>query len=244
MTATGEFKLLNGNGGVSSHNYYQKEKYFELFKDIWSKLKFGNVKMKNILELQNSDLFKYSPYKSLSEDQFSSVLDILDVFASNEHKTIFVKGSAGTGKTILAVYIIKLMVMVSNNDLDDLDIEDDLLLNKMYLLKKSIPINLNIGLVIPMSNLRGTLKKVFKSIHGLHQNMVIGPTDVVKKKYDILIVDEAHRLSRRKSIMGYKAFDDVNKKLSLYNSEIINGKKVQSAEENGTQLDWIMKSSK
>jgi len=92
--------------------------------------------------------------------------------------------------------------------------------------------------------LRSTLKQVFKSVHGLSSSMVIGPTDVVKDEYDFLIVDEAHRLTRRKSIMGYGAFDNVNKKLGLYHTERIDGKDVQSAEKNGTQLDWIMKSSK
>ena len=60
--------------------------------------------------------------------------------------------------------------------------------------------------------------------------MVLGPNDVVKKEYDLLIVDEAHRLQRRKNIMGYGYFDRVNRRFGLDN--------------NGTQLDWIMKSSK
>jgi len=244
LNASGDFKLLNCNEGVSSHNYYQKEKYFELFKDIWNKLQFGNIKMKNLLELENSNLFKYSPYKSLSEDQFSSVIDILEAYSSNKYNNVFVNGSAGTGKTILAIYLIKLIVMLSNNDLEDLDIEDEKLYNKLLGLKSIFPNGIVIGFVIPMTSLRSTLKKVFKSIYGLHQNMVIGPSEVINKEYDILITDEAHRLTRRASIMGYKSFDDVNKKLGLYHSELINGKKIQSAEKNGTQLDWIMKSSK
>ena len=244
LTASGNFKLLNGNGGVSSHNYYQKDQYFELFKDIWGKLQFGNVKLKNLLELENSNLFKYSPYKSLSEDQYASVLDILDSYASNQHNTLFVNGSAGTGKTILAVYLIKLLAMVSTNALDDLDIEDEILLARLIKLKNIFPNGISIGLVVPMSSLRSTLKKVFGSIYGLSQSMVIGPNDVIKKEYDILIVDEAHRLTRRKGIMGYGSFDNVNRKLGLYHSEVINGQRVQSAEKNGTQLDWIMKSSK
>lgn len=244
LTASGDFKLLNGNGGVSSHNYYQKDLYFELFKDIWGKLQFGNVKLKNLLELENSNLFKYSPYKSLSEDQYTSVLDILDSYASNQFNTVFVNGSAGTGKTILAVYLIKLLAMVSNNALEDLDIEDEILLAKLVKLKNIFPDGISIGLVVPMSSLRSTLKKVFGSIYGLNQSMVIGPNDVIKKDYDILIVDEAHRLTRRKGIMGYGSFDNVNRELGLYHSEIINDKRVQSVEKNGTQLDWIMKSSK
>lgn len=244
MTAAGDFKLLNGNGGVSSHNYYQKSEYFKVFKEVWSKLSFENIRMKDLLELENSDVFKYSPYKSLSPDQYSSILEIFKSYSSGKIKKIFVDGSAGTGKTILAIYLIKLLTTLSQYELHDLDIEDEDLLLELVAFKEKYPKKLLIGFVVPMTSLRSTLKKVFKSVHGLSSNMVIGPTDVVKKEYDFLIVDEAHRLTRRKSIMGYGAFDNVNKELGLYHSEKMDGKNVQSAERNGTQLDWIIKSSK
>jgi DUF2075 family protein len=244
MTAAGDFKLLNGNGGISSHNYYQKSEYFKIFKKIWSKLSFENIRMKDLLELQNSDLYKYSPYKSLSSDQYNSILEIFKDYSSDGIKKIFVNGSAGTGKTILAIYLIKLLSTLSQYELHDLDIEDEALLFELNAFKKNNPEKLTIGLVVPMTSLRNTLKQVFKSVHGLSSNMVIGPTDVVKKNYDFLIVDEAHRLTRRKSIMGYGAFDNVNKRLGLYHTEKKDGKDVQSAEKNGNQLDWIINSSK
>jgi DUF2075 family protein/phage repressor protein C with HTH and peptisase S24 domain len=244
LTAAGDFKLLNGNGGVSSHNYYQKNEYFKVFEEIWSKLTFENIRMKDLLELENSDVYKYSPYKSLSQDQYSSILEIFKSYSSGKIKKIFVHGSAGTGKTILAVYLIKLLTTLNQYDLHDLDIDDEDLLLELATFKEKHPEKLKIGFVIPMTSLRSTLRKVFNSVHGLSSSMVIGPTEVVKKNYDILIVDEAHRLTRRKSIMGYKSFDDVNKKLGLYHSEKIDNKNVQSSERNGTQLDWIMKSSK
>ena len=244
MTAAGDFKLLNGNGGVSSHNYYQKSEYFKVFKEVWSKLTFQNIRIKDLLELENSDVYKYSPYKSLSPDQYNSILGIFKSYSSGKIKKIFVNGSAGTGKTILAIYLIKLLTTLSEYELHDLDIEDETLLLELDAFKQKNPNKLRIGLVVPMTSLRSTLKQVFKSVHGLSSSMVIGPTDVVKDEYDFLIVDEAHRLTRRKSIMGYGAFDNVNKKLGLYHTEKIDGKDVQSAEKNGTQLDWIMKSSK
>ena len=244
MTAAGDFKLLNGNGGISSHNYYQKSEYFKIFKKIWSKLSFENIRMKDLLELQNSDLYKYSPYKSLSSDQYNSILEIFKDYSSDGIKKIFVNGSAGTGKTILAIYLIKLLSTLSQYELHDLDIEDEALLFELDAFKKNNPEKLIIGLVVPMTSLRNTLKQVFKSVHGLSSNMVIGPTDVVKRKYDFLIVDEAHRLTRRKSIMGYGAFDNVNKRLGLYHTEKKDGKDLQSAEKNGNQLDWIINSSK
>lgn len=244
MTASGDFKLLNGNGGMSNHNYYQKSEYFKVFEIIWNKLEFGNIKMKDLLELENSDVFKYSPYKSLSPDQYNSILEILKCYASGDIHSIFVDGSAGTGKTILAIYLIKLLTTLSEYEIHDLDIEDETLLAELDKFKQKYPEKLNIGFVVPMTSLRSTLQKVFKSVHGLNKNMVIGPTDVVKKEYDLLIVDESHRLTRRKSIMGYQSFDNVNKKLGLYHTEVIDGKNIQGESKNGTQLDWIMNSSK
>lgn len=244
MTAADDFKLLNANGGVSSHEYYQREEYFKVFKEVWSKLSFENIKMKDLLELENSDLFKYSPYKSLSIDQYSSILEILQSFTGGDVNHVFVDGSAGTGKTILAIYLIKLLSTLGFYKLYELDIEDENLLSELEQFKKRYPDGLKIGFVVPMTSLRSTLKKVFRSIHGLSGNMVIGPTDVVKTKYDLIIVDEAHRLTRRKSIMGYGAFDTINRKLGFYHTEIIDGNEVRSVESNGTQLDWILKSSK
>ena len=58
--------------------------------------------------IDNSDLFKYSPYKSLTNDQHDSVLEILGLLTKKEENTIFVEGGAGTGKTILAIYMMKL----------------------------------------------------------------------------------------------------------------------------------------
>jgi uncharacterized protein len=90
--------------------------------------------------------------------------------------------------------------------------------------------NLTLGLVVPMTSLRGTIRKVFSKTSGLKSSMVIGPSEVAKNKYDILIVDEAHRLKQRKNIANYESFDKTNKLLGFDNK--------------GTELDWILKSSK
>jgi DUF2075 family protein len=226
------FKLLNANGGIANHNYYQKDVYQKLFKSIWSNLVFDKVPSKTLLEIENSDVFKYSPYKTLTQDQFSSTLEILKNIVEKKTITTFVDGLAGTGKTILAIYLIKLLSSYSLYEQDELDNVDESLCKLLLALRESYPEGLNIGFVVPMSSLRNTLKSVFKEIHGLSSNIVIGPGDVVKKEYDIIIVDESHRLTRRKAITNYKAFDDTNKKLGLYKED-----------DHGTQLDWVVKSS-
>ena len=65
-----------------------------------------------------------------------------------------------------------------------------------------------IALVVAMTSLRNTLKKAIKNVDGLKANMVIGPSELHKDEYDLLIVDEAHRLRQRKGIMHLKTFDN------------------------------------
>jgi DUF2075 family protein len=60
--------------------------------------------------------------------------------------------------------------------------------------------------------------------------MVISPNDASKEKFDLLIVDEAHRLRRRKNLSSYGYFDANNVRLGL--------------DKEATELDWIMASSK
>jgi DUF2075 family protein/DNA replication protein DnaC len=207
ISADGKFILQNGNSGLKEHNYYDREKYkAKLKKTIWPALQEKHLVSKSIEEIENSDLFKYSPYKSLTEDQLEIAEEICQNLKDGSQPTHIVSGKPGTGKTILAIYLIK------------------------YLSEHKDFKHLNIALVVPMTSLRKTVKQVFKNIKNLKTSMVIGPNDVVKEKYDLLIVDEAHRLVRRKNITNYDAFDKVNKKLGLSDS--------------ATSLDWILRSSK
>lgn len=236
MSADKRFKLQNGNGGLQSHNYYQREMYEAKFREIWLQLKSKGLVQHDLKQIANSDLFKYSPYKSLTTDQYiivNSILsDLADFVNKKETATFVVEGGAGTGKTILGIYILKMLAQAK--DASQIEIEEDQVeqnLNDILKINDAID-DLKIGLVIPMENLRSTLKKVFKSIKGLSSSMVLSPNDVGKstEQYDLLIVDEAHRLRRRKNLTQYGTFDKNNEKLNL-------GKE-------GTELDWILLKSK
>ena len=231
MSADKTYKLQNGNAGLVDHNYYQRDQYTLLFKDIWEQLRSENYAQNSLSRIDNTDLFKYSPYKSLTPDQHNSILEILDRLTARESNTIFVEGGAGTGKTILAVYLMKLL----KTDIRDyhLDEGDDVYsseLLQILKLKEKYP-NPRIALVVPMTSLRKTLKNVFRSVKGLSASMVIGPSEVSKNEYDLLIVDEAHRLRKRENITNFKSFDDSNKLLGF-------------DKYTGTEIDWILKQSK
>lgn len=230
FSSEGTWKLLNANNGRTFHEYYQRKEYSGLFKQIWETLVEKKIVTKTLEEIQNSNFFKYSPYKSLNRDQYQSVQDIIEVLNGENTNHVFVSGSAGTGKTILATYLIKLLLT------DPIELKDDDLteegVRELELVKefRSNNPHPSIGLVIAMTSLRVTLKKVFEAIPGLSPNMVISPSETFKKDYDILIIDEAHRLRQRKNISWMKAFSENNAKLGLGDE--------------GTELDWILKKSK
>ncbi len=229
----GKYKLLNGNLGLANHSYYDKGPvYWPMFKRIWEELRRKKIVNKKLTEIDNSDLFKYSPYKSLGKDQLDSLKEVLKGFLVKNKKTVMVQGGAGTGKSILAIFLFKLLYTDLNEiNFKQFESEEKEFISLLRKVKKRHP-HPEIGLVVPMAAFRKTLKKVFKNIKGLNPSMVIGPAEVVTKKFDILIVDEAHRLRRRVNLGTYfKAFDVVSKKLKL-----------DVFEKN--ELDWVQKCSK
>ncbi len=235
MSADQKFKLQNGNGGLQYHDYYQREMYESKFKEIWEMLREKGIVQNDLKVIENSDLFKYSPYKSLTPDQYEIVNKILNTLSedikSEKQSTFIVHGGAGTGKTILGIYLIKLLTEAKDNyiNLNAEGLEDDI--KDILKIHDSIKA-LKVGLVIPMENLRETIKKVFRSVKGLNSKMVLSPTDVANsnEKYDLLIVDESHRLRKRENLTNYSSFDNNNNKFNL-------GK-------NGNELDWIRLQSK
>ena len=160
------------------------------------------------------------------------MLEILDGLTTKESNRIFISGSAGTGKTILATYLIKLLNSdIEEHHIDDYNEDEIKEINYIKQFRSKYP-NAKIGLVVAMTSLRESLESVFKKIPGLKASMVINPSDTFKsaEKYDLLIVDEAHRLRKYKNISWMGAFKKNNQKLGLG--------------DNGTELDWIIANSK
>lgn len=234
MLADQKYKLQNISSGINSQSdYYLRENYLNKFDDIWKVLLKQGLVNHERLYLENLDIFKFSPYKTLTEDQHIVAIEIIKALIENKSKnsksTFIVSGVPGTGKSVLAVYLMKLLIE-SQQAINELRFDDNINFITLLNLISQYHGKLKVGLVIPMESLRKTLKNVFKQVHGLRANMVIGPSEVIKEHYDILIVDEAHRLRRRVNLMPGLAhtFDNVNDHLKI---------------ENGDELDWIMRSS-
>jgi len=231
LSGEGKLNLINRNDGLTRHEYYQQEDYDKLFEELWLRLRDENLVEKSLKEIDNSDLFKFSPYKALSTDQYEAVAKVISSLADDADNTIMIRGAAGTGKTILAIFLLKLL-STSLNELiptdEDREGEQDLDIKLLTALKTKYP-SPRIGLVIAMKSLRITLKDVFKTIYGLSPNQVMGPSEIARseERFDIIFVDEAHRLRQRKALSNYGYFDDNNESLGL-------------SKKGGTELDWIL----
>ncbi|HSC54313.1 MAG TPA: DNA/RNA helicase domain-containing protein [Phnomibacter sp.] len=233
ISADGKYTLQNGNLGISNHQYYQqKEVYWEVFKDIWSELRSLGIARHSLEHIDNSDLFKYSPYKSLSREQIDGLKMILNCLLDDKAKISLIQGGAGTGKSILAIFLFKLLkTKLEDFNFSDFEEEDQGLFKLLEQVKQKYG-NLNMALVIPMASFRKTISNVFRNVKGLSPKMVIGPSELAKQQYDLIIVDEGHRLRRRINLGPYfKPFDDTAEKFGL--------DKFTSSE-----LDWVLRQSK
>lgn len=232
LLSDGTYTIQNGNFGLVNHQYYQQNFYRKLFEEIWKKLLEKRIVTKSLKEIENSELFKYSPYKSLNQDQYNAAIQILSTLTEQDSSRIFIRGSAGTGKTILATYLIKLLCSdpadVMSEEMNEEELRE---VNLIRAFRARYP-NAKIGLVVAMTSLRTSLQEVFRKVPGLKASMVINPSDAVKShdKYDLLIVDEAHRLRQYRNIGWMGTFRKNNQKLGLG--------------DDGTELDWILARSK
>ena len=102
MHADDKFVLQNANGGQSKlHNYYQRTEYQNVFNDIWKKLKQLNLVNHDLFEIENSEIFKFSPFKQLTSEQYEVVKELLSIYStaltSDNKTTVVVNGGAGSG---------------------------------------------------------------------------------------------------------------------------------------------------
>lgn len=231
MSVDGTFRLQNGNMGLHFHNYFNRAYYESEFRQIWDRLIERKLAKRNLQDIENSDLFKYSPYNSLSSDQYVTVSEIIrnlaDAIEEGRQLTCVVRGGPGTGKTVLAVHLMKLLEE-RRYGLQRPDPEEDESIVAISENLRRLPQTMDIGFVVPMQSLRVTLQRVFENTPGLRADMVISPEDLTKspKQYKLLVVDESHRLKRYKAIRDHKGFKDANIRMGLDPTA-------------GDELDWI-----
>jgi hypothetical protein len=235
-----KYVVLNSNRGIVDADYYDRDQYRDKFTEIFEALRRQNLFTRSIPEIENSELFKLSPFKALNSDQAVVMEDILeglfDDCATGAGSTIVVQGDPGTGKTIVAVFLLKLLRDIANGIGPD-EVDGDSLFADFFTEdNRCLLADFRFGLVVPQQALRASLKRVFRKTPGLHQTMVLTPFEVGKsaEKWDLLIVDESHRLNHRANQASgpqNRSFGEINAKLFGADAD------------HWTQLDWIREQS-
>lgn len=236
LAGDGQFTVMNGNEGIIDARYYEREVYRESFRDIFEQLRDEGIFQRSIPEIENSDLFKLSPFKVLTPEQAIAVEDIveglLEDLTTGLPSSTVIEGQPGTGKTIVAIFLMKLLADI--RDYGDADeIEPDSMFAEFFVPEsRDLLKGLRIGFVVPQQSLRESIKRVFKKTPKLSVEQILSPFDVgvSERRWDILIVDETHRLSQRanqSSGVNNKRFITINEKL------------FGADDSSKTQLDWI-----
>jgi DUF2075 family protein/predicted GIY-YIG superfamily endonuclease len=240
FAADEKFKVLNGNIGISDADYFERVKYRADFGALFDDLVKRGLLTRPVPELVNSNLFKYSPFKALNGDQSAALSGILDTLLGNLNTNaaseLVVQGDPGTGKTIVAIYLVKLLRDIAVRPLGDVIREDSMFAEYFTEQFQQHLAGFRIGLVIPQQSLRRTVQKVFSRIPGLDKGMILSPFEVGldEGRWDLLIVDEAHRLGiRANQASGMK-----NRQYSEINMRLFGADDLTK-----TQLDWIRNKS-
>ncbi|MGD6980181.1 MULTISPECIES: DNA/RNA helicase domain-containing protein [Citricoccus] len=234
----------NRNEGIVAGDYFAREYYQETFRRIFDRLHADGLFVQTRLEIINQDLYKLSPFKELSPEQDESVrvmaeAVLADITADSQDQPpsppMVVTGGPGTGKTVLAVVLMKLLADLatqSDAELEDL-IQDGRPFSDLFTRENRDRLQgLRLGLVVPQQSLRKSIKNVFKRTPGLSADQVVDPFAIglQDQSYDVLIVDEAHRLSQR-----------ANQSAAMHNARFreITEKLFGADDLTRTQLDWI-----
>lgn len=208
-----KYELLNKSQITSSvtHNYYEKPKYdYDIFNDLWEKLRQDELVDGTLEHLQNKDIFKLSPYKELSESQIELKESILDFckknIESDKPAVYFIKGEAGTGKSVVLSSTFNAIQDLANDDHSDLKkTENYLLVNHQEMIK--------------------TYETISESLPNLKKKNFMKPTTFVnqaesgKLSPDITLVDEAHLLLSRED--AYNSYRGENHLKDIINSSKI-----------------------
>jgi len=241
FAADGKHRVLNANAGITEANYFDRDTYRKSFEELFQSLVEEGLLSRPIPEIVNSNLFKFSPFKSLNSEQAVALTGVLERLIEDiegrRAESIVIEGDPGTGKTIVAIYLMKLLSDLPKITPVEAAEQESMFSDFFNYPTQQLFQSFKMALVIPQQALRKTMSDVFAMTPGLSKSMVMSQFDVgaSDEYFDLIIVDEAHRLGRRAnqpSAAQNIKFKEINEKLF--------GK--DSLET--TQLEWIKAKSK
>ncbi|MNW50477.1 Type III restriction enzyme, res subunit [compost metagenome] len=169
-----KFKIYNRNNGQPQPQYNEHHIVEqEVFVKLWGNELYnqGLVHTNDLERIRQKIIFKYSPFTQLSKQQS----DIEERVIQDPRNKYLIEGGAGTGKTVL---MMSLMYRLINKNPD-----------------------MKIGL-ITTSNLLDKFNRILKQLNLKNKLTFVRAGKAIEEArksnshYDIILVDEAHRLQR------------------------------------------------
>lgn len=170
VAAEQKFKLRNEKTNQGDHDYFLKEAYSPVIEKIWEHLKDNGYVSSSIKDIENSEVFKFSPYKSLNSEQENVVETIVQ--SQKLAKVTMINGFPGTGKSVVASTLYKELSQDAN-------------------------VCLTSGTIPTVEAFKKVFKLHQKSLH--NNSSILQTSHVLKSEidFDVVIVDEAHRLMKK-----------------------------------------------
>ncbi len=241
LAADGKHRVLNANAGITEANYFDRDTYRQSFEELFQALVDEGLLSRPIPEIINSNLFKFSPFKSLNSEQAIALTGVLERLIEDMEgrrtESLVIEGDPGTGKTIVAIYLMKLLSDLPKISAAEAAEQESMFADFFNHPTQQLFRNFKMAIVIPQQALRKTLSDVFAMTPGLSKSMVMSQFEVgaSDEYFDLIIVDEAHRLGRRanqSSAAQNLKFKEINEKLFGQDSLEV------------TQLEWIKAKSR
>lgn len=165
-------EVVNRTGGNGVNDYADRERVAaEVIVPLWENVLFreGWVETPTLEKLREKALVKYSPIKVLTAEQRVLISEIIN----NPAVSFVINGDAGTGKTVLLTHLVASIL-------------------------KDRP-DASIGVAV-QPNWEKTGQDIFK-VFGMNNSRldVLTSSKLITqgKNYDVVIVDESHKLSRK-----------------------------------------------
>ena len=189
LSSVESVKKLENRRSNDQLDYYTKERFDEVFHEIWGQLQTVDQNLFPELEkIYDSALYKASPFHSLTEEQIKAKREIMEVLYDKIHtgsrgNLVMVEGEAGAGKTVLLSSLFY-----------------DIMQNPV-ITKSGEERQLNCYLIVNHDEQVNVYTQIAEKL-GLHSKAnetVLKPTRFIEQhspdeKIDLALIDEAHLL--------------------------------------------------
>lgn len=232
----GQYQVLNRNTGIVDVGYFMRDDYQATFDAIFEELRDNGLFTRPVPQIKNTELFKYSPFKSLNHDQFVAVDQIMrgliEDLEQDRRGVSVVRGDPGTGKTIVAMYLLKMLCDIAQHPADD-EVDSEEMFSEYFQDEtRELLEGLKLAFVIPGESLRGTVQRVIRRIPSMRKVFVGTAFQVAQHEemFDLVVVDEAHRLTQ----YGAQAHGTLTKEYGEITERLFGG-----MDDSKNQLDWL-----